>query len=405
VLKYNKVWQSLKNIYHFFQALAANLYYGFPARRLTVIGITGTDGKTTTTSMIYHLLNQAGFKTAMITSVEARFGQSKMATGLHITSPDPFWLQKTLRSMVDQGITHLALEVTSHGLDQYRVWGVDFKIAVFTNVTQEHLDYHHTWDNYLNTKARLLKDVSLAILNRDDKSYKNLKLKAKNLNVKAISYSITDQRAEFTPKKIDLKSNLPGEYNLSNSLAALSAVNSLGVPLKQAKVYLSSFKLPKGRMEEIKTKLDFRIFVDFAHTPNGLKQALTSLKDLKGKTSRLMAVFGSAGLRDHNKRPVMGQVAGDLADVVILTAEDPRTEDVNQIISQINSGIKNKKTQVIIEPDRAKAIQKAINMAQKHDIVGIFGKGHERSMCFGKREIPWSDQSQVKKALAKRSKK
>ena len=404
MLKYNKVWQFFKNIYHFFQALTANIYYGFPSRNMTVIGVTGTDGKTTTTSMIYHLLDRSGFKSAMISSVEARFGQFKIDTGLHITSPSSWWLQQNLRKMVNQGVTHLVLEVTSHGLDQYRAWGVNFKMAVFTNVTQEHLDYHHTWENYLNTKSKLLKGVSLAILNSDDKSYKNLKPKCQSLNVHHISYSLTDQKSEFTPQKINFKSSLLGDYNLLNSLAAIAAVNSLGVSLKDLKEYLKTFNLPKGRMEKINNKLGFQVYVDFAHTPNGLKQALTALSKIKKKNKSLIAVFGSAGLRDRDKRPVMGQTAGDLADVVVLTAEDPRTEDVNQIIKQIKSGIKNKKTKIIIETDRAKAIQKAVNLAKKGDIVGIFGKGHEQSMCFGKTETPWSDQEQVKKALAKRSK-
>lgn len=392
--------QKLKNSYHFFLALLATIFYGFPSRQLTVVGVTGTDGKTTTTSLIYHLLFEAGYPIAMITSVEARFGQECLTTGLHVTTPNSWWLQRTLRQMVNQGIKYLALEVTSHGLDQYRVLGVNFKLAVFTNVTHEHLDYHRTWENYLAAKARLMNRAKLVILNQDDQSFKSLKQRAEQLGLSSISYSLKSSQADLTPKKLKFKTNLAGDYNCSNCLAAIGAANALGVSLDQIRVSLPKFKGVKGRMEVIKTQFGFQAVIDFAHTPNALEKVLQTLKtQTKGK---LIAVFGAAGERDQSKRPLMGQVAGQLADIVILTAEDPRTESVEKIMAQILSGNTNSQAKFILQPDRQQAINLAIKLAKSGDLVGIFGKGHEESMCFGKQETTWSDQVAVKRALTKR---
>jgi len=379
--------------------LAATIHY-FPARKLKVIGVTGTDGKTTTANLIYHILDLAGKKVAIISTVSAKIGNQEIDTGFHVTTPNPWLLQKLLHKMVNQKIEYVVLEVTSHGLDQYRLLGVPFEIGVLTNVTHEHLDYHKTYENYVAAKAKLLEAAKIAIVNKDDESYKFLSSKFKVQSSKFIAYGIKNE-ADFTPKKFKFKTNLPGEYNLYNCLAAIAATSQLGIPAQFIREGLSSFKGVIGRMEEINEGQDFKVFIDFAHTPNALEQVLKAIKSVK---SRVIVVFGCAGLRDKEKRPKMGEIACRLADLAVLTAEDPRTEDVNEIIDQIAKGclkaggIEGKNFYKI--PDRQEAINFAIQkLAKKGDIIVICGKGHEKSMCFGRTEYPWSEHKAVRKAL------
>lgn len=382
--------RKLKNFIHLLQAILANLIYRFPSKSLVVIGVTGTDGKTTTVHLIHHILKETGLKADLISTVSA--------PGLHATTPNSWILQKLLRQMADQKIKYVVLETTSHGLDQHRLWGIKFHTAVITNITHEHLDYHRSYENYLKAKAKLFRHVQVAVLNRDDKSFENLKLKIQNS--KLITYGIKN-RADFTPQNFEFKTNLPGEYNQYNCLAAIAASSALEIPSEKIRKAVSSFKGVIGRMEEINEGQNFKFIVDFAHTPNGLENALEALKEVtKGK---LIVVFGSAGLRDKQKRPMMGEVAAKLADVSVLTAEDPRTEEVNTIVEQIAQGCKKAggiegKTFFRI-PDRREAIKFAVQKAEKGDIIVICGKGHERSMCFGKTEFPWSDQEEAKRAL------
>lgn len=331
----------------------ANIVYGFPAGGLKVVGVTGTDGKTTTVHMIYEILKAAGKKASMISTINA--------PGLHVTSPDPFSIQKFAKKARERGDEYLVLEVTSHALDQFRFWGIKFEIGLITNITHEHLDYHKTFRNYYQTKLKLLKMAKIPV------KYKKLKLKLK----------------------------IPGEYNIKNASAAIAVTTALGIDQKIARKTLENFTGLTGRMEKVKNKKGIKIFVDFAHTPNGLEQALKALRS-KGK---LIAVFGSAGQRDVTKRPLMGEVASKLADILVITAEDPRGE-LKEINQQIIKGIKNKVDYFVID-DRQEAINFAINkLAKKGDTVGIFGKGHEQSLNLdGKREIPWSDLEEVKKVL------
>ena len=247
---------------------------------------------------------------------------------------------------------------------------------------------------YLDTKARLFKSTKFSVLNKDDKSFFKIK---KITRAKVITYGL--KHGDYNLEKFPFKTKLPGDFNKSNCLAAIAAVKVLKVKNKIIRQAVANFKGVAGRMEEIKNGQKFRVFVDFAHTPNALKNALKTLKSFNH--GNLIAVFGCAGLRDRKKRPMMGRVACQLADKVILTAEDPRTEDLDQIIDKIAAGCKNKK-KILKEPDRQKAIDLAINLAKKGDIVGIFGKGHEQSLCFGITEYPWSDHKAVKKALKRR---
>lgn len=428
--------QKIKNFYHLFKALVAVIYFRFPSRHLYLIGVTGTDGKTTTCHLIYQILKTAGLRVGLISTVSARIGSEEIDTGFHVTTPDPLALQGILKKMVDEGLKYVVLEATSHGLDQSRLFGCRFKIGVVTNITHEHLDYHRTWQNYVKSKAKLFKGVEWAVLNRDDLSYNPLEKILKIRQIKRVSFGLK-KKAEINARhiKIDasssqfevvdnldqshfqVKTSLLGKYNLYNSLAAISVVKILKIEDKLIKKSLKNFIPVAGRLQKIDEGQNFRIFIDFAHTPNGLTQTLKTLNNFKKTTpdSRLIVVFGCAGLRDHQKRPMMGKIAAQLADLVVLTAEDPRTEDVGQIIKEISHGCrlsgaqfarvpleKNKLANSVFFkiPDRQKAIEFSLSqLAKTGDIVVICGKGHEKSMCYGQKEIPWSDEDIVRQAL------
>lgn len=390
--------RQIKNVFHLFSSLLANLFYGFPSRQIQVIGVTGTDGKTTTTHMIGYLLKEAGFKVAIVSSVGAYFGSQEIDTGFHVTTPSSWMLQKLIKEMKNRGIDYLVLETTSHGLDQHRLLGINFKIGVLTNITHEHLDYHQNLSNYIKAKAKLFQKAKIAVLNIEDNSF----LRIKNLipkKTQIVTYGI--KKGDFNLRKMPLSISLPGEYNLYNSLAAAATSSLLGIEKELIQKSIKNFKALKGRMEKISEGQSFQVFVDFAHTPNALENVL---KVLRKKTSgRLIAVFGCAGLRDRQKRPLMGEIACHFADLVVLTAEDPRTEDLTSITAQIALGCQKaggvEEKNYFIVPDREEAIQFAISKARKGDTVVLLGKGHEQSMCFGHQELPWSDQETVRKIL------
>lgn len=351
--------QKLKNIYHFFQAVLANIYYGFPSRRLKVIGITGTDGKTTTTHLIAHILKTAGKKVSFMSSV--------VASGFHVTTPSSFALQRLLKQSVDRHDEYFILETTSHALDQNRVWGIKYEIGLITNITHEHLDYHKTYKDYAKTKFRLLKMAKVGIEN----SYKiaNIIKKIPNLT----------------------------KFNQYNYSAAYYVCQELRISDKIILKAMKEFQLPKGRLDLVYDK-DYKIIIDFAHTPNALLQLLPEIRKLYiKKDGRLIHVFGSAGLRDFTKRPLMGEISDKFSDIIIVTEEDSRTEDPRLICKQITSKIKNKNSQIIL--DRQQAINQAVKTAKENDVVVITGKGHENSLCRGKIEYPWDEYEAVKKAL------
>lgn len=395
--------QKIKNIYHLLNAVAANIFYGFPSKNLVVIGVTGTDGKTTTVNLIHHILKEAGFNSSMISTVGASIEGNTQDIGLHVTTPSPWTIQKLLKriaSIDTVGKQYVVLEVTSHALDQHRVWGINFEIGVLTNITNEHLDYHRTYESYLKTKCQLLKRAKTAIVNYDDKSFEYVK---ENLPGKApLVYSLFD-KADMNAKQIAVRNTALEKFNLANVLAAALGCKTLGVDIKTIEEALSSFVLPKGR-QEIVFEDGFRVMIDFAHTPNAFEKILSSIS-LEGE-GRLIHVFGSAGKRDAVKRPIMGTVSAKYADVIILTAEDPRVEKVEDIIENIFLGIEtvDREHEVFKISDRAEAIAAAITMAKAGDFVLITGKGHEKSMNIAGKEIPWSDEEAVSNALKERIK-
>lgn len=393
------MFQKIKNIYHFAQAFLASIYFGFPSKKLTVIAVTGTDGKTTTVNMIYHILKSAGKKVSMVSSLGATIGDKTTDTGYHVSTPSPFQVQKLLKDAVCSGSDYFVLEATSHGLDQNRLAFVKIKIGILTNVTDEHMDYHKTWTNYASAKAKLFRNVDYSILNKDDKSYEFFK---NIVGGKITTYSLTGL-ADVTPKNFPIKLKLEGQYNLYNALAASAVATCLEITKEKILNSFNSFTKLKGRLQEIKEGQNFRVVIDFAHTPNGLEQVLKTLQSGKNKNSKLIAVFGSAGDRDKQKRQTMGKIASKYADISIITSEDPRSENPLDIAKTIATGFtrykKIENNDYFIIPNRKEAISFALKMAKKDDIVGFFGKGHESSQCIGDVEYPWSEEEVVKRAI------
>lgn len=401
--------------YHLPKAGLSVVWHKYPARKLTVIGVTGTSGKTTTSHLIYHILKQAGYPVSLISSIKAVIGDKEYDTGFHVTNPDSFALQKLLKDAISAGSKYMVLEITSHGLVQYRNLGTNLAIGVITNISHEHLDYHKSMKNYINAKARILSKVKYSVLNRDDRNFRILK---NHYSGRLVTFGMK-KKADFTPKSFPFRSKLFGLFNKYNSLAAIAVAKLLNVDDSTIRKALNSFLGIPGRMEEVGSGKKFKIFIDFAHKPNALLGVLTSSRNLVKGTGRLIVMFGAAGLRDHSKRPMMGEISGKLADFTVITAEDPRIEKLETIINQITRGAKragaieskisnlrskiknNLESRFYLKiPDRRKAIRWIIRkLAKKGDVILFCGKGHEKSMCFGKKEYPWDERGEIEKAL------
>lgn len=409
-------------------AYMAAALHNFPARKLRVIGVTGTDGKTTTSSMIHHLLIKAGIRAGMISTVNALIGDQHLDTGFHVTTPDAPDIQRYMHMMVEAGMTHCVLECTSHGLAQGRVIAADIDVAVITNITHEHLDYHGSLEAYVQAKGKLIEALAttprkrignprVAILNKDDEHYAYAKRLAPG---KFFSYSRLNE-ADIWADDIDNKPEqlaftahigttqqrvfcpMIGLFNVSNILAALCAtVQGLGLDFKTATKNIASLAIVPGRMEVINLSQDFTAIVDFAHTPNALARSLETIRLMS--SGKLIAVYGSAGLRDREKRRMMPKVSIKGADISVLTAEDPRTESLDAILEDMAQaaieagGVEGK--DFFRVPDRGEAIRQAIAMAEPGDTVVALGKGHEQSMCFIDTEYPWDDRIAMRAALA-----
>lgn len=408
-------------------------FYDFPARNLTVIGVTGTDGKTTTSNLIYHILRRAGLRVGMISTVNAQIGDKILDTGFHVTTPEAPDVQRYLAEMVAAGITHVVLEATSHGLAQQRVAACDIDLSVVTNITHEHLDYHGSYEAYRAAKGRLFTELAftpkkehgnprLAVLNADDVSYDYLLDLVKDLSpeIHVVTYGLRSRAdvrgievyshpaglqfsAIVNGSKMQFLSNLIGDYNVSNCLASIAAtVVGLGLKSSFAQEAIATMESIPGRMEIISKGQDFLAIVDFAHTPNALQNALNTARQLT--PGRVIAVFGSAGLRDREKRRIMAEISAEMADLTVLTAEDPRIESLEGILSEMADGAVSQggeENQTFWRiPDRGNAIRFAIKLAKPGDVVISCGKGHEQSMCFGEVEYPWDDRIAMAAALS-----
>ena len=397
-------------------------WYDFPGRELTCIGVTGTDGKTSTSRLLFEMLRAGGLRVGLLSTIKAVIGDSEEPLALHVTTPEAPAVQHYLRRMVEAGLTHCILETTSIGLAQHRVDAIPFQMGVVTNITHEHLDYHGDYDGYVAAKARLFTIAAqhggTAVLNRDDASYAKLTPLA---GANQISYGlhnadVTASQLQYASDQTRFQLHLPdrpplavatplvGEFNVYNMLAAAAAAYTLGVAETAVMQGIAATDLISGRMERIDEGQDFLVVVDFAHTPHALDVAIDAAKRMvAAKNGRVITVFGSAGKRDVAKRHLMSEISAREADISILTAEDPRTEDLNDILAMMAQGCEQ---QGGIEgqtfwpiPDRGRAIYHALTLAQANDLVLICGKGHEQSMCFGTIEHPWDDRDATRAAL------
>lgn len=395
--------RSIKNFYHLILAILANIFFGFPSRAHKIICITGTDGKTTTATLIYHMLKTAGKKVALISTVGAYITGDEIDTGFHVTNPSAFALQKLLSRTRKEGIEYVVLETTSHGIDQQRNWGITPDFAGITNVTHEHLDYHKTLESYLRVKSRILTKSKFAFLNQDAKlSYELLKNIVSKANIPFTSVS-QDGLSSGVTKAARFKFG-ETKYNFENVALACGIAKKIGIDESIMTRAIRSFEGIKGRMENIPNARGLSIIVDFAHTPNALEQALVSVRQKmkqEKKGGKLIVVFGCAGLRDTSKRPLMGKVATTLADLAVFTAEDPRTENVWTIINQMKSGVKTNHDRIVSVGDRRQALKLVLEtLTSRGDTILVTGKGHEQSMNLDGVEYPWSDQNEIAKLLS-----
>lgn len=408
----------------------AAAWHDFPSRSLTVIGVTGTDGKTTTSTLIRSILQAAtGGKAGMISTIAALVGDTALETGLHVTTPSAPQIQALLARMVANGLTHVVLEMTSHGLAQGRLNGVDIDAAVLTNVTHEHLDYHGSFEAYRAAKGRMFEMLSasyrkprqpkISIINADDANAEYFAAFPADRTIRYATRAKADYRATdiiyrpgYTQFVLHVNGKpagdpvylpLVGEFNVKNALAAAACAREQGILLETIRKGLLDVTGISGRLERIDEGQDFLALVDFAHTPNALKNVLQACRPMVGDGGRLIVVFGSAGLRDREKRRFMAETSVQLADFTILTAEDPRTEsldDILQTMADAAAAVGGIEGQNFIRvPDRGAALYRACQMAKQGDVVIACGKGHEQSMAFGTVEYPWDDREALRAAL------
>ena len=397
-------------------ALLAGAFYGEPSRRLEMIGITGTNGKTTTAYLARDILEAAGKSPGVLSTIRYEIGGRTIPAVR--TTPEAPVLHDLLAQMVSAGCRSAVMEVSSHALEQKRVAGVDFDVAVFTNLTRDHLDYHGTMETYFEAKAQLFIDLgknggrTVGIVNVDDEWGRKLAglpgLKTDILtlgtgpdaDLRAVDVQVTSSGSSFralTPwGQTAVTTRLLGRFNVSNALAALGACGSLDVDIHLAARVLEQTTSVSGRLEEMRSKLGYQVFVDYAHTDDALKNVLQTLREVAG--NRLLAVFGCGGNRDASKRPAMGRVAEELADFTVLTSDNPRGEDPQQIVREIEAGFENSGNYEVIE-DRREAIEHIISLARKGDVILIAGKGHENFQEFARKTVPFDDRQVVEEAM------
>lgn len=374
--------------YHFGQSVIAKLKYHSPAKKLCVIGVTGTNGKTTTCFMIWQMLRQAGYKAGIMTTVA--YGVDKLKPELgHMTTVDANTLNHRISDIKSAGAEFLILEVTSHALAEFRTLGIPFEIAVFTNLTHDHLDYHKTITRYRNAKGKLFKKAKFSILNADDPASKYYQTIAKEYTTygiksgenRAKNLKLTVKGVKYSLNNLNIETQIPGEFNVYNSLAAALVGRRLGLTDEQIIDGIASLSSVEGRMNLIDEGQPFTVIVDYAHTPDALEKVFESVKDHKG---RVISVHGGAGRRDPATRPIRGRILAKYSDIVIITEDDSRDEDPETIAAGfINGAEKQGKIlgkDLIKELDRRKAIKIALDLAKKGDLVLILGKGHEKTI-------------------------
>jgi len=417
-----KLFRKIEPYGHGAEAILANIFYGFPARKLRIIGVTGTDGKTTTSTLITAMLRDSGYKVGMMTTISLDLGDGPIPNPTRLTTVTSFSLQRGLKKLAKAGVDWVVLETTSHALAQHRVWGVPYSVVAMTNVTHEHLDYHGDFEHYRDAKLRLFqlcnkntKGLQIGVANADDASgwlfaeavkhgvtygVKKGDIKASNVKTTTAgsSMKVASPKGDFT-----LKTQLPGSFNVYNALAAVGVGQAVGLSNAQIAKGITSLDNVEGRMTTIDEGQNFSVIVDYAHTPVSFEKIFNEIRPVTA--GRMIVVFGSAGRRDEAKRPLQGKVAGELCDVVVVTEEDDRDQDGEQIMNQIAAGAeqagKERNKDLFLIHDRARAIEKAIGLAKAGDTVLLLGKGHETSILgnFGKRD--WDEAGAARSALQK----
>jgi len=374
--------------------MAAN-WFGRPADSMIMVGVTGTNGKTTTTNLIKEILEQTtGETVGLIGTNRNMIGGEELPT--ERTTPESYELHALFRRMADAGCRYVVMEVSSHSLYLDRVYGIDFEVGVFTNLTEDHLDFHKTMEAYAAAKAKLFAHSRVSVINIDDKYAETMKNAAAG---GVVTYSVGSDTADLTARDVTLKPDgvcfcvlttgqlerahlgIPGRFSVYNGMAALETVVSLGVPLRDAAKAMWRCKGVKGRAEVVPTGRDFTVLIDYAHTPDALQNILTTVNGFK--KGRLVLVFGCGGDREKEKRPQMGRIAVDNADLVLITSDNPRTEDPEAIIREIAAGTEGKRSCTKIIPDRREAIAYALKNAKPDDIILLAGKGHETYQIIG----------------------
>ncbi|PYI84496.1 MAG: UDP-N-acetylmuramoyl-L-alanyl-D-glutamate--2,6-diaminopimelate ligase [Verrucomicrobia bacterium] len=393
-------------------------FYRYPARKLKLAAVTGTNGKTTTTFLTKHICEAAGLRCGLIGTVRYEIGE-RVLPAIR-TTPESLDLVELLAQIRDAGCRAAAMEVSSHALAQDRTRGLEWNVAVFTNLTQDHLDFHGTMMSYFDAKAKLFTQLGaqqkkrkpMAVVNIDDRYGEQL-LDKIDKNVAVITYGrgaradfrASNPRVEFSGTSYQLEAGgksylvrvpLIGRFNVLNSVAALAAANALGISLRDAVLSIGKSSQIPGRLELVPAKRQFQVFVDYAHTPDALRNVLRTLRELE--PHRLIAVFGCGGDRDRQKRPMMGDIVDQYADYAIITSDNPRTEDPNAILAEIEKGFRSSRYEKIV--DRTEAIGRAVALAQPRDMVLIAGKGHENYQEFADYTVPFDDIQVARRAIA-----
>lgn len=388
---------------------AASVFYNYPSKRFKLIGVTGTNGKTSVTWFIEQILRSGGKTTGIISTIENRIGEYKLNTlKINPTTPDPLELQASLNEMAEKGASHVIMEVTSSALSQNRVYGCDFDIGIFTNLTQDHLEEHGTMENYKNEKLKLFKMCRLGIINVDSPYSKDF---IDGADCPVITYGVNNH-ADFMAEDIvcsqkdieftvrhggesqRMHLNIPGRFNVYNALVAVSTCIQYGMTLREIAEGMEEIESVKGRFELITNTRGISVIVDYAHCPDALDNILNSVRELTEK--KIILVFGCGGNRDKSKRPIMGEIAGKLADYSIITSDNPRKENPLNIIEDIERGIVHTKCKYDKLSDRKKAIFAALDMAQRGDTVLIAGKGHENYQIIGEKYMYFDDAEAVR---------
>ena len=393
-------------------AYVAGTYYGNPSHQLTMVGVTGTNGKTTVATLLFRLFTELGYKCGLLSTIENRIGDQVEATGY--TTPDAVAIQETLSRMVDAGCNHAFMEVSSHALDQHRVEGIDWDGAIFTNITHDHLDYHGDFKSYITAKKIFFDGLSaqaFALINADDK---HAEVMVQNTVAKVSNYSltrITDFRARVIENRIDglqlevdgipLHVRLVGKFNASNLLAIYGAAILLGEDKELVLTGLSKLQPAEGRFDLVTGRKQIFAVVDYAHTPDALHNVLSTLIQVRQPGSRIICIVGCGGDRDRTKRPEMARIAVRLADQVILTSDNPRTENPEEILDQMWQGVTPEKQDFVLRiTDRREAIRTGARLANAGDILLVAGKGHEKYQEINGHRYPFDDKKVLAEVLA-----